>query len=1085
MNNKVFVSLTALAALMAFGCDGDPIIVQPPMTAGTAPTGGAAPGGVSNGGTPAEVFPDAGPVPSPGAMCTDYDYRGTVYDCSTVDRCAETVDTVAVLACAECYAESGYPNWGNTPCPELCGDGRDNDTDRYIDCEDQDCGADPSCEGAPPAQEQEPVAQAPEGCMGCHNGSTTGNNYAGNGISNPHPFGSAAQIRCTQCHGGDGTSTSKLNAHVPAPPEIGNRQFQITNPEAFFNRRTLSSIDKIGPYPANGAGRCADDTCNGLDFLQFINPGDLRVVSEQRGCGAVGCHAGEHGDWVPRNHIATEAGFWSNSRFLYGSDNLIPERNNYLNEGNALADVSPRAVSNPAYTPNARAIGEVGNLIEVPEYAQYNGPMYQNQSWTAAALTNDIDNTDPRRPNRVRTGSNLQKLIDEQVTITCGDCHLYTAGANNRYADFRSSGCTACHMQYSMDGRSRSTDPNVPKNEPANPDAIAAGERSHVSDHIIRNVSKVTNGAVVRGITDNACVGCHQGSNRTVLQYWGIRLDQNQDLVNNLQYPANPATFTNTANDRRLFDIAVNNQTFNGRNANQYILEEDYDGDGADDTPPDIHYEAGLGCIDCHGSRDLHGGAPGDPTSGRIMSRMDQSTSVTCESCHGSIEEYAPTSDCTDYTGQAQTCATDRNGNDMRHVTRDANGNLWLISRVYGTRHFVPQTKDIVTRSTNKTNPVTGNVVYSPKAAYAMGRSNGLPGSGPAQANYVVRQGFSHTDNLDCNSCHASWTNSCIGCHLRTQYDANPANYFFSNITGERILLFQAQADFVYQTPILTHLGINSKGYITQNDPAEKFFYRYTDLNGDNSQVFTGSDRLGEGNNPAQNGRNAFPALPMNQLVAHSIRGRFKPGDAEGARNCVTCHLTVDGMNNFGADYAEFVDLYNNNDFAALEANGFFDLMQEHIGQNTSNQLNSPFFVHATTGLGSALFLFDANGCPINPLDNRADRSDPNNNTGLCNNQSPADNFADNAFNTVAFDLDRIVQPDGQTNSSSSHPRLDSQAPYLRQGAPYRDGGNRMMAGPLNRQLVEFLAHPTLGLVLDAWVDADGNAQGNAANFIQ
>jgi hypothetical protein len=42
---------------------------------------------------------------------------------------------------------------------------------------------------------------------------------------------------------------------------------------------------------------------------------------------------------------------------------------------------------------------------------------------------------------------------------------------------------------------------------------------------------------------DRACVGCHQGSNRTVLQYWGIRLDQNQDLVNNFQYPANPVTF--------------------------------------------------------------------------------------------------------------------------------------------------------------------------------------------------------------------------------------------------------------------------------------------------------------------------------------------------------------------------------------------------------------------------------------------------------------------------------------------------------------------------------------------------------------
>ncbi len=27
-----------------------------------------------------------------------------------------------------------------------------------------------------------------------------------------------------------------------------------------------------------------------------------------------------------------------------------------------------------------------------------------------------------------------------------------------------------------------------------------------------------------------------------------------------------------------------------------------------DDTPPDVHYKAGMGCIDCHGSPDMHGG---------------------------------------------------------------------------------------------------------------------------------------------------------------------------------------------------------------------------------------------------------------------------------------------------------------------------------------------------------------------------------------------------------------------------------------------------------------------------------------------
>jgi hypothetical protein len=998
-------------------------------------------------------------------------------DCSQITieaRCSggEGIEnyTYILSACVECYSENGNPGFANVSCPEICDDGDDNDIDGVVDCDDTDCTADPACDNEPPPPPPPPV----ESCMSCHNGSSTGyNDYQGTGITNPHPFGSAAAIRCTQCHGGNGQALGKAESHVTPHPKIGDKQYQANNPEAAFNRITLAGIDKLQPTEYPGSG-CEGGTCTNLDYLQFINPGDLRVVAQGRGCGAGGCHAGEHGEWVPRSAIATTNGFFSGTRFMIGAENRVVENRASSNpslaqEGDALSGSAPRAITNPAYNANNREIGEVDRLVEQPEVAQFNGPMFNNANYDANALANDIDNTDPQRPNRVRTPSNLERLIDEQVSITCGNCHLYSAGANNRYADFRSSGCTACHMQYSMDGRSRSTDPNVNKLEPANPDQINDGERAHVSDHIIRNVNKITNGVLVRGITDNACVGCHQGSNRTVLQFWGIRLDQNEDVTNNTQYPHNPNTFTNTANDRRLFDPAINNQTFNGRNANQYLLTEDYDGDNLDDTPPDIHYESGMGCIDCHGSRDLHGGTKDDATSGRIMSRQDQVTAVSCESCHGDIADYAPTGPCKDYNKQDQQCVLDRFGNAMRNVTKDPQGNYWLTSRVYGTLHYVPQTRDLVYQ-TNKTNPRTGNQLYSPNAAYSMGRINGTPGSGPVQTDPLkYSQNFSHTDSLDCTSCHASWTNNCIGCHLKNQYDANPANFFFSNITGERILLKEANADFVYQSPIPTYLGINSRGYITQIDPAEKMFYRYEDLNGNESDVFTFSDRLGEGNNPNLGGRNAFPALAMNQMAPHSIRGRLDPtSNSEGLRYCVTCHLTDNAINTFGNEYAEFRALYADNDFAALVDNGFFDLLRDHIGLNTGNQLDSPFFVHMAAGLGTSLFLFDANGCPVNPFDANANRQN-------CNNNAPADIFD---VNNVVYDLDRIVEADGQTNSTNIHP-------YIGGGLPLRDGNNRMMAGPLNRLFIERLSDPDLGLVLDSWLDANANAQGDAANYIQ
>jgi hypothetical protein len=144
--------------------------------------------------------------------------------------------------------------------------------------------------------------------MSCHNGSSTGyNDYQGTGIMNPHPFGSAVAIRCTQCHGGNGQVLGKAESHVTPHPKIGDKQYQANNPEAAFNRITLAGIDKLQPTEYPGSG-CEGGTCTNLDYLQFINPGDLRVVAQGRGCGAGGCHAGEHGEWVPRSAIATTNG---------------------------------------------------------------------------------------------------------------------------------------------------------------------------------------------------------------------------------------------------------------------------------------------------------------------------------------------------------------------------------------------------------------------------------------------------------------------------------------------------------------------------------------------------------------------------------------------------------------------------------------------------------------------------------------------------------------------------------------------------------------------------------------------------------
>jgi hypothetical protein len=895
------------------------------------------------------------------------------------------------------------------------------------------------------------VSAKAESCMTCHNGSSH-DDYAGPGLENPHPFPGAATLTCTECHGGDGSGGTELASHVPPPPEIGDDEQMRTDPRAYFNRLTLAGIDKFPDYVVNGRMYSA------IDFLQFINPGDLRVVTKGRSCGK--CH-GLHSESVARSPLATEMGILSSSLFTLGIDVTVNESSGLY--GNTASDRSFRAVDDLAFPGGNGIVGAVARLEEFPVFSTFGNTgaldIFRNQAYNVFDLP-----AGQRADNSVLPNSHLANLFHEQVAFTCGDCHLGSAGANNRYGDFRSSGCTACHMSYSQDGRSGTDDPRIDKLEPANPDQIRAPERSHIKRHMIASVAKtLPSGEFVQGIDDHTCAGCHQGSNRTVMQYWGIRLDQNADLRNREQYPANPVTFQNTARDTRLFDPAVGNRTFNGRNANQYILFEDYDGDSRDDTPEDVHYEAGLGCIDCHGTHDIHGGTVGDPADARIVSRQEQAVAIRCESCHGTIDAYAATKTGTTYDGTIRELAVDAEGNVLRNVERDPDGGFYLTSRLTGRRHFIKQTRDTIVDS-GRRHPTTNDPVYSTLASFAMGRADGTleNGIGPIQSG-SPSSGFSHTDNMSCVSCHASWTNSCIGCHLGGEYDTNPNN--ISNITGERIVYKQANADFVYQTPVPFQLGIDTHNKLNVISPNTLTYFQYQDLNGDRSKIFAFSDRNGNGNNPGADGRNAHPALSHNVMMPHSIRGKVS-SSKEGPRYCVACHLTDNSVANFGGAYDTFRQALETNDYAALD----FDVLRQHIGQNPGNQLDSPFWVHMVAGLGSGLFLFDENGCPINPLDENANRVG-------CDDVAPAAKFD---LARVRFNLDRIVQATGVSNASNNHMLLEPGV-----GPNLRDGSlDPQFAGPLGATLIRRLTDPDTGIVLDSWVDADGNLQGDAATIL-
>lgn len=893
------------------------------------------------------------------------------------------------------------------------------------------------------------TAQSSQSCMKCHNGSLH-DDYSGPGLENPHPFGAADNLQCTTCHGGNAAGADEMHSHVPPPPEVGDRDYQALNTvqsrRAWFNKLTLAGMDKFADYTVDGV------TYTALDYLQFINPGDLRVVTRGRSCGQ--CHQG-HAETTQRSLLATEAGIFAGSTYTLGVDSFVVLSRGLYDD--TASDLSFRAVTNPNYVADPSKVGAVGEMIEQPVHSVFGrtatDQIFNNNLYLSGNLPSSLNAN-----NQVISNSPLADLFMEQVSFTCGDCHLGSSGANNRAGDFRSAGCTACHMPYSLGGRSGSRDPNVPRTEPLNPDAIDEPERPHVRGHRIRSVAKtLANGQPQQGIDDLTCAGCHQGSNRTVMQYWGIRLDQNQDLRNRVQYPADPVEWHNTSQVTEMFDPAVGNRTFNGRNANQYILFEDYDGDHRDDTPADVHYEAGLGCIDCHGSFDLHGGDVTDAANQPMLSHMEQAVAIRCEDCHGSATAYATTTSGTTYDGRTADLAVDSKGNVMKHVERDGNGDLWLTSRLDGRRHFVRQTRDTIVDS-GKLNPVNQEALYSSHASYAMGRSDGnaSTGIGPQQTGGALN-GFSHMDNMNCAACHSAWTNSCVGCHLIGDY--NTGNNF-SNITGERIVYRQRNADFVYQTPVPFQLGVTANGKVDQFSPNTKVFYSWIDRQGTKSRVFQFSDRNGAGNNPAR----AFPSMSHNSMLAHSIRGKVTATN-EGARQCVACHLTDSSIATYGAQYTAFRTAMANHDYGSLD----YNLLKQHIGQNPGNQIDSPIWVHMVAGLGSGLFLFDENGAAVNPLDDNPNRFGSD---GV----APSTVFS---AGRVRLDLDRIVEGDGVANGSNNHSFLVPGPSPLRNGA-----ADPTQPGPLGSTLIQRLTDPATGIVLNSWFDADAQPHGNVSTFV-
>ena len=341
-------------------------------------------------------------------------------------------------------------------------------------------------------------------------------------------------------------------------------------------------------------------------------------------------------------------------------------------------------------------------------------------------------------PLHLRPVAELDNLSGELYRKFCSRCHI---GAENGDASSagHAAGCAACHFPYNDAATYEGNDRTVKWKAP-----YSASHR-------------------LTPLPDNGvCVRCHSRSGRIALSYQGL-YDGNNGLVPTRNGQPGPVM---ASGSRNLTHIA-----------------------------PDVHFAAGMDCIDCHTSRDVMG-------DGYAYRNMYLQTEIGCADCHGTPE------------------APPRH----RPVGRE-NDEAVRESRSYR----VPVRPGMETVLTAKGRPYS-NVFYLDGNVVVLGKR-----SGRAFTSRVITGTPEHTVSghrrLECYACHSRTVVQCYGCHTRYDRTAQGMDFIKGKETpGE----FGETED--YRTPYPFPLALNQRGRISPVTPGCQTFITVVEADGSTSR---------------------------------------------------------------------------------------------------------------------------------------------------------------------------------------------------------------------------------------------------------
>jgi hypothetical protein len=598
------------------------------------------------------------------------------------------------------------------------------------------------------------------GCITCH--TTTDE-------PTMHPSGTVS-LGCADCHGGNPAAITKELGHPQ--PRLKNVWKSAANPERLYTEWLRES----------------------QDYIQFINPGDLRVVD--RTCAR--CHAAEVMN-VRTSMMTHGAMLWGAALYNNGS---VPFKNPRFGESYA-PDGSPQRLQTwpPPTAEETRTKGvlpfleplprweimQPGNVLRVFERGGFKRPEVGNPTRFEEPGRPDAKLSDRGFGTLLRTdpvflGLQKTRLLDPLLSFP---------GTNDQPGDYRGSGCTACHVVYANDrspvhsaqyatfgnaGRTATVDPTI------DPERREPG-------HPIRHT-------FTRSIPSSQCMTCHMhpGTNM-VTTYYGYTWWENEtdgkvmyapdaDDPDEAQRARVRERNPEGAAQRGLWgDVGFLSRTgtpefnaqlqhtqfadFHGHGwVYRAVFKRDREGrllDRAGTVVPhndpekfakavhlkDIHLEKGMQCIDCHFGQDNHG-------NGKLYGETRNAVEIDCVDCHGTVRSrptLLTSGPASPANGTALTA--------LRTPFRERRF-YWEGDRLFQRSMMDRDLRWEITQVVDVVTPGSPNYSEQARLAKTIQKDGTTWGRGGAPAEALAHA----NERMTCYACHTSWTPTCFGCHL-------------------------------------------------------------------------------------------------------------------------------------------------------------------------------------------------------------------------------------------------------------------------------------------------------------------------------